>query len=113
MHHGSLGAPQATLNNGPNALLRLYDQKYLFLGGGAAPEAYGGSLARGLIGATVASLRRSHSNARSKPRLRPTRQLMQRQFVNPQSEARDRTRILVVPSQIRFHCAVTGTPETS
>ena len=41
----------------------------------AAPAAYGGSQARGRIGAVAASLRHSHSNARSKPRLRPTSQL--------------------------------------
>ena len=35
----------------------------------AAPEVYGGSQARGGIGAIAAGLHRSHSNARSKPRL--------------------------------------------
>ena len=40
----------------------------------AAPMAYGGSQASGLIGATAAGLH--HSNARSEPRLRPTPQLM-------------------------------------
>ena len=35
----------------------------------AAPTAYGGSQARGLIGAVAASLCQSHSNARSDPRL--------------------------------------------
>ena len=35
----------------------------------AAPVAYGGSQARGLIGAVAAGLRQSHSNARSEPRL--------------------------------------------
>ena len=39
----------------------------------ATPMAYGGSQARGLIGA---GLRHSHSNAGSKPCLRPTPQLM-------------------------------------
>ena len=38
--------------------------------------AYGGSLARGLIGAVATSLRQSHSNAGSKPHLQPTPQLM-------------------------------------
>ena len=42
----------------------------------AAPTAYGGSHARGLMGATAASLRHSHSNARSKLHLRPTPQFM-------------------------------------
>ena len=38
----------------------------------AAPAAYGGSQARGLIGAVAASLRQSHSNAGSEPHLQPT-----------------------------------------
>ena len=42
----------------------------------AAPEAYGGSQARGPIGAVAASLHHSHSNVGSKPCLRPTPQLM-------------------------------------
>ena len=35
----------------------------------------------------------------------------QRQILNPLSEARHRTRNLMVPSRSRFHCAMTGTPE--
>ena len=42
----------------------------------AAPAAYGGSQARGPIGAVAAGLRQSHSNAGSEPRLQPTPQLM-------------------------------------
>ena len=42
---------------------------------GPLPQHMGGSQARGLIGAVAASLRQSHSNAGSKPRLRPTPQL--------------------------------------
>ena len=38
----------------------------------AALVAYGGSQARGLIGAVATSLPQSHSNAGSKPRLQPT-----------------------------------------
>ena len=38
----------------------------------ATPEAYGGSQARGLIGATEAVHSHSHSNARSETCLRPT-----------------------------------------
>ena len=38
----------------------------------ATPEAYGGSHARGLIGALAAGPHQSHSNTRSKPSLRPT-----------------------------------------
>ena len=41
----------------------------------AAPTAYGGSQARGRIGAVAAGLRQSHSNAGSEPRLQPTPQL--------------------------------------
>ena len=38
--------------------------------------AYGGSQARGLIGAVAGGLRHSHSNARFEPRLQPIPQLM-------------------------------------
>ena len=38
----------------------------------AAPAAYGGSQARGRIGAIATGLRQSHSNAGSEPRLQPT-----------------------------------------
>ena len=47
----------------------------LFAFSRAAPMAYGGSQARGLIRAVAASLRQSHSNAGSEPRLQPTPQL--------------------------------------
>ena len=46
---------------------------FLFM---ATSAAYGGSQARGPVGATAASLYHSHSNARSKPHLRTTPQLM-------------------------------------
>ena len=42
----------------------------------AAPAAYGGSQARGGIGAVATGLRQSHSNSGSKPGLQPTPQLM-------------------------------------
>ena len=42
----------------------------------AAPAAYGGSQARGLIGAVATGLRHRLSNAGSEPRLQPTPQLM-------------------------------------
>ena len=38
----------------------------------AAPAAYGGSQARGPIGAVATGLHQSHSNAGSQPRLQPT-----------------------------------------
>ena len=41
----------------------------------AALAAYGGSQARGLIGAGAAGLHQSHSNTGSEPRLQPTPQL--------------------------------------
>ena len=41
----------------------------------ATPEAYGGSQARGLIRAVVASLSQGHSNVGIEPDLRPTPQL--------------------------------------
>ena len=67
----------------------------------AAPAAYGSSQARGRIGAVAASLCQSHSNAGSEPRLQPTPQLTAMPIVNPLSKRRDRTRNLMVPSQIR------------
>ena len=50
---------------------------YLFYFGlfRAAPTAYGGSKARGLIGAVAAGLHHRNSNAESEPHLRPTPQL--------------------------------------
>ena len=51
----------------------------------AVPVAHGGSQDRGQIGATAAGLHHSHSNARSKPHLRPTL-----------SKTRDRTHNLMV-----------------
>ena len=41
----------------------------------AAPVAYGGSQARGRIGAVATGLHQIHSNAGSEPRLQPTPQL--------------------------------------
>ena len=35
----------------------------------------------------------------------------QRRILNPLSEARDRTFVLMDASQIRFHCATMGTPK--
>ena len=47
----------------------------LFVFSRAALAAYGGSQARGLIGAVAAGPRQSHSNWGSEPHLRPTTQL--------------------------------------
>ena len=78
------------------------------------PAAHGGSQARGLSGATAGSLHYSHSNAGSKPchvcdLHHSSRQC---QILNPLREARYRTCNLRVPSWIRFHCSMTGTPMT-
>ena len=48
----------------------------LFAISGAVPVAYGGSQARGRIGAVDAGLHQSHSNSGSKLRLQPTPQFM-------------------------------------
>ena len=48
----------------------------LFAFSRAAPTAYGGSQAWGLIGAVATGLRHSHSNVGSEPCLRSTPQLM-------------------------------------
>ena len=42
----------------------------------AAPAAYGGSQARGRMGAVAAGLHQSHSNVGSEPHLQPKPQLM-------------------------------------
>ena len=47
----------------------------------AALAAYGGSQARGRIGATAAGLNHSHSNAGSEPHLQPTPSSEQRQIL--------------------------------
>ena len=39
-----------------------------------------------------------------------TPQPQQHQILNPLSNAKDGTHNLIVPSQIRFRCAMTGTP---
>ena len=47
---------------------------WLFAISWATPTAYGGSQARGLIGAIATGLHQSHSNVGSEPSLRPTPQ---------------------------------------
>ena len=58
--------------------MSLLNESISIWGGGvaAALEAYGGSHAKGLIGATAAGLYHSHSNARYKLHLRPIPQLL-------------------------------------
>ena len=77
------------------------------------PMAYGGSQARGPIGAVVTGLCHSHSNARFKSHLWPKPQLMAMPDPNSVSKARDWTRILMVTSQIHFCWATMGTSWTS
>ena len=48
----------------------------LFLLFRATPAAYGGSEARGQIGATAATLLHSHNNVGSKPHMQPTPQFL-------------------------------------
>ena len=70
----------------------------------AAPAAYGGSQARGHIGATAAGLRHSQGNgARTEPSLGPSPQLMAMLDPSPLSDAGDRTRVVINTSQIWFH----------
>ena len=60
--------------------------------------AHGSSQAR--VQAAAASLRHSHSNARSELHLRPTPQLMATQILNPLIEDRDQTCILMDTSRV-------------
>ena len=68
----------------------------------AAPTPYGGSQARGRIGAVATGLNHSHSNGDNS---------RQHQILNPLREVRDRTRNLMVPSQIHFCRTMMGTPQ--
>jgi len=83
----------------------------------AAPAAYGGSQARGGIGAVATGLRQSHSNSGPKPCLRLTPQLTT--YTTAHSNAGSLTpwaRAGTEPTTswflVRFvnHCATTGTP---
>ena len=67
----------------------------------AAPEACGGSQARGQIRAVATGLHQSHSNTGSEPLLQPTPQVMATLILNPLSKARVRTPNIMVLSQIR------------
>ena len=62
----------------PSLSLSLFLSLFVFCLFRAAPAAYGGPQAGGLIGATAAGLHHSHSHSHaiSEPRLRPTPQLM-------------------------------------
>ena len=73
--------------------------------------AYGGSQAKGLIGAVVVGLHHSHSNVGSKPCLRLTPQLTAMPDPQPTERGQGSNPNLMVPSRIHFHCARKGTPE--
>ena len=55
----------------PHFILFFFFFFYFFAISWAAPAAYGGSQARGRIGAIATGLRQSRSNAGSEPRLQP------------------------------------------
>ena len=70
-----------------------------------------GSRARGQIGATTASLHNSHTTQDPSHVCNLHHSSWQCWILNPLViEARDGTWNLMVPSQIRFRCATTGTP---
>ena len=67
----------------------------------ATAAAYGSSQARGHIRAAAAGLHHSHSNAGFEPHLPPTpHSSWQRQILNPLSETRDQTCILMDTSAV-------------
>ena len=72
--------------------------------------AYGISQARGRIGAVGAGYTTDTAMWVASHICCLHHSSRQHQILNPLSEARDRTRNLMVPSQIRFRCTKTGTP---
>ena len=75
------------------------------------PLAYGGSQARGLIGAIAAGLHHSHSNTSDPSHVcHLCHSSWQHWILNPLIEARGWTHNLMVPTGNHFHCATTGTP---
>ena len=76
----------------------------------AAPMAYGGFQARGLIGAVATGLYHSQATSDLSHVCDLHHSSQQRQILNPLSEARDLTCNLMVPSWIHFRCVITGTP---
>ena len=67
----------------------------------AAPAAYGGSQAMGGIGASAAGLHHSRSNMGPSFVCGLGHSSPHSWVLNPRSEARDQTRILMGPSQVR------------
>ena len=78
----------------------------------AAPSTFGSSQARGRIGAAAAGLHHSRCNVGSKPRLQPTPQLRATQVLNPLSEARDGTQVLVNSSRVHNRLSHDGNSRT-
>ena len=76
----------------------------------AAPTAYGSSQAEGWISATAAAY--TTATATGDPSLVCSlhHSSWQHQILNPLSETKDRTRILMDISRIHFHSAIMGTP---
>ena len=72
----------------------------LFAFSGAAPTAYGGSQARGQIGAVAAGIYQGHSNGDRCHICDLHHSSQQRRILNLLSKARDRTYNLMVPSPI-------------
>jgi len=91
----------------PSGRLTLLHFFFLFR---AAPVAYGGSQARGPIGATAAAY--ITATARPDPNrvYKLHRRSRQCRILNPLSKVRDQTRNLMVPDWICFCCATPGTP---
>ena len=78
---------------------------FFFVISWAAPAAYGGSQARGLIGAVATGLHHSHSNARSSHVCDLRHSSWQHRIPNPLIEACN----LMVSSWTCFCCATMGT----
>ena len=79
----------------------------------SAPTVYGSSQARGRIRATAAGLLAyTTATATTDPShiCNPHHSSRQHWILNPMSEAGDRTFILMDPSQVHYHWAMTGTP---
>ena len=100
----------ADISFGPNLNeIRIFNKFiYLFIWG-ATGAAYGSSQARSLIRPTGVGLHHSHRNAGSKPSLQPIyHSSWQHQILNPVSEIRDRTCVLMDMSRLHFCCATMG-----
>ena len=76
----------------------------------ATPAAFGSSQARGLIGTRAAGLHHSHSTTRSKHICDLLHNSQQCQILNPLSEAKDQTHILMDTSWFLTCWATVGTP---